>query len=298
MNLSNTKKRLLTAAICGFSLIFTPALPAFAASSSVPANYTQADLNRELTMAAAWMQNAAEYRELCYQAYNIALERVEHAVKEHKAGEKPLAIVLDADETVLDNGAFEAGLIGTSNAYSHANWTKWCEAAEAPAMPGATKFLQAVDKLDVQIFYVTNRDMKDQYESSAKNMKAVGFPQVDREHMLFKTDSSDKMGRFEAVMKKYHVVVFLGDNEGDLPLHSYGKGQKERNAIVDAHEKEFGRRFIALPNPEYGDWVPALLKDGKFGDYWKLSPAEKSKVRNEALRKWRPNENTESQTAQ
>ncbi|WP_303105127.1 5'-nucleotidase, lipoprotein e(P4) family [uncultured Mitsuokella sp.] len=285
MTFMSKKKSLLVAAALGISLITGAPQTTFAAEAQA---YTQQDLNAELTMAAAWMQNSAEYRELCYQAYNAALDQVVRAVAHHKAGDKPLAIVLDADETVLDNSAFEAGLIGTDNAYSNKNWDAWCAAAKATAMPGAAEFLQSVDKLGVDIFYVTNRSMKTQYDGSAKNMKAVGFPQIDREHMLFKTDTSNKQPRYDAVSQKYDVVVYLGDNAGDLPIGTYHKGQKERNALVDQHKAEFGHRFIALPNPTYGDWEPALKQDGKFGDYWKLTPEEKSKVRNEAMRKWQP----------
>ncbi len=277
------KKNLALAAVIGVS---------FFAAAPAPANaaYTQEDLNDELTMAAAWMQNSAEYRELCYQAYNIALERVEAAVANHKPGDKPLAIVLDADETVVGNSAFESGLIGTDRSYSTKEWTAWCQAAKAAAMPGATEYLQAVDKLGVAIFYVTNRSMEDQYEGTAKNMKEIGFPQVDAEHLLLKTDNSNKQPRFDKVLEKYDVVVFMGDNAGDLPLGTYKKNQEERNGLIDANKKDFGRRFIAFPNPTYGDWEPALLKTGEFGDYWKLSPEEKSKARKAALKMWRPSD--------
>ncbi len=283
MTFLKKKKALFLAAVIGISL-------SSVAPSPVSAAVTQQDLNNELSMAVSWMQNSAEYRELCYQAYNVALERVEAAVKAHKPGDKPLAIVLDADETVLDNSAFEAGLIGTDNAYSTPLWTEWCKAADAVAMPGAAEYLQAVDKLGVAIFYVTNRSMDSQYEGTAKNMKAIGFPQADAEHLLLKTDTSNKQPRFDKVMETYDVVVFMGDNAGDLPIGTYHKGQDERNAIIDAKKAEFGRRFIALPNPSYGDWEPALLKKGNFGDYWKLTPEEKSKVRQETMRTWRPSE--------
>lgn len=288
MKFLSKKKSLLIAAAMSVSFIAAPLTPSYA--SEAPQGYTQQDLNDEMIMAVAWMQNSAEYRELCYQAYNTALERVVHAVAHHKKGDKPLAIVLDADETVLDNSAFEAGLIGTGNSYSNATWDEWCAAAKAIAMPGAAEYLQAVDRLGVDIFYVTNRSMKTQYEGSAKNMKAIGFPQIDKKHMLLKTDASDKMPRFQQVMKDYDVVVFMGDNTGDMPIGSYHKSQAERNALVDEHQKDFGNRFIVLPNPTYGDWEPALAKEG---NYWKQSPAEKSETRRKSLRTWRPMKNAQ-----
>lgn len=284
MNFIKKANLFITAAL---SVSVLAGLPQTSWAAETP-TYTQENLNAELTMAAAWMQNSAEYRELCYQAYNTALDQVVRAVAHHNSEDKPLAIVLDADETVIDNSAFESGLIGTDNAYSSKNWNAWCAAAKATAMPGATEFLQSVDRLGVNIFYVTNRSMKTQYEGSAKNMKALGFPQVDHKHMLFKTDTSNKQPRYDTINKDYTVVVYLGDNAGDLPIGTYHKGQAERNAIVDAHKNEFGHHFIALPNPVYGDWEPALYKEGKFGDYWKLTPEEKSKVRNKSMKKWVP----------
>lgn len=286
MKFMSKKKNLLLAAALSFSFATAAPLTTYAAEAPVPA-YTQEDLNRELTMAVAWFQNSAEYRELCYQAYNAALDQVVKAVARHKSTDKPLAIVLDADETVLDNSAFEAGLIGTANAYSDKTWNEWCAAAQALAMPGATEYLQAVDKLGVEIFYVSNRSMETQFEGSAKNMKAIGFPQVDRKHMPFKTNNSNKQPRYDAIEKDYNVVVYMGDNAGDLPIGTYHKSQADRNALVDAHKGEFGHRFIALPNPTYGDWEPALVKDG---NYWKLTPAQKSEIRNKAMRKWTPSQ--------
>lgn len=281
------KKSLLIAAAMSVSFLAAPLTPSYAAEQTAQ-TYTQKDLNDEMIMAAAWMQNSAEYRELCYQAYNVALDQVVKAVAHHKKGDKPLAIVLDADETVLDNSAFEAGLIGTGNSYSSKTWKEWCDAGVARAMPGAAEYLQAVDKLGVEIFYASNRNVKDHLEGSMRNFKAIGFPQADRKHMIFKTDSSDKQIRFDQVMKDYDVVVFMGDNAGDLPIGTYHKGQEERNALVDQHKAEFGKRFIVFPNPTYGDWEPALKKDGKFGSYWGLTNEQKSEVRQKSLRTWRP----------
>ena len=274
------KKQLLVAAALCVSFVGAPL-----AQTPAEAAFNQEDLNDELMMAVGWMQNSAEYRELCYQAYNVALFQVKQAVAQHQQGDKPLAIVLDADETVLDNSAFEAGLIDTDSAYSTKTWTEWCAAGEALAMPGATDFLQAVDQLGVQIFYVTNRSMDTQYEGSARNMKELGFPQVDKEHMLFKTDTSNKQPRYDAIEKRYNVVAYLGDNTGDLPLGTYHKKQTQRNAIIDAHKSQFGLKYIALPNPSYGDWEPAQYTDGD-GNYWALSPKQKREARKKALRTW------------
>ncbi len=270
------KKKALLSAILGVSLL------ACVSSNAMAAPYTQKDLNEQGVMGLLWVQTSAEYRELCYQAYNAAMMQVDKAVANHKKGDKPLAIVLDADETVLNNSALQASYIGTNNSFNPKTWTKWVDAAQAKAMPGATKFLQGVAAKGVAIFYVSNRDEKKELAGTIKNMKALGFPDADAQHCLFKTDTGNKMGRFEQVAKKYDIVVFLGDNAGDMPLNTYHKSMEERNAIIDAHASLFGTKFIALPNPEYGDWEGSLAKG-----YWGMTPAQKDKVRKEHLYKWR-----------
>lgn len=282
MKFFSKKKTLLIAAVMGVSFLASPMTPTFAAEKTA---YTQEQLNDQMVMAAAWMQNSAEYRGLCYQAYNTALERVKAAVTNHQKGDKPLAIVLDADETVLDNTAFEVGYIGTNNEYNGKEWGEWCNAAEALAMPGAAEYLQAVDKLGVDIFYISNRSTS-QIPCTVENFKKVDFPQADEKHMIFQDTSGDKMSRFEEVMKEYDVVVFMGDKISDLPINSHHKSQSDRNALVDQHKDEFGKRFIVFPNPIYGDWEPALKQDGKFGSYWGLTAEEKSELRKNSLRTW------------
>ena len=277
-----SKNNLLLSAVLSLSVL--AAVPSLGwAAEAEP--YTQKDLNNEGIMAVLWQQTSAEYRELCYQAYNVALMEVEKAVAVHKTGDKPLAIVLDCDETVLDNSAFFAGNIGTEGCFSSKAWTAWVKAEKAKAMPGAAEYLQSVDKKGVQIFYVTNRRADIQYDGTAANMKKLGFPQVDREHLILKTDNFDKLSRFQAIAEKYDVVVYMGDNEGDMPFGTYGKDRQERNAIADAHKAEFGVKYIVLPNPIYGDWKGALAKN-----YYKLTPEQKAKVHQEELERWRSDE--------
>lgn len=286
MGLWKTQKKAFLAAAIGISLL-TGASAVYAAPPQTEAAYEQEDLNEQLVMALAWTQNAAEYRELCYQGYNCVNMEVDKAVANWKKGDKPLAIVMDCDETIIDNSACEAGYVGNNNAYGDDLWNKWCAAAKADAMPGAVECLQKVAKQGVEVFYVTNRKHATTYEGTAKNMKELGFPMVDKKHLLLKTDTSNKQVRFDQIAKNYHIVVFMGDNAGDLPIGTYHKSQKDRNAIVDQHKAEFGTRFVVFPNPQYGDWESALAEGGG-STYWKLSPKQKSDLRKKMLKTWKP----------
>lgn len=251
-------------------------------TTTATAPYTVKNLNDQTVMALDWMQNSAEYRELCYQAYNIAGMMVDKAVAGRKVGDKPLAIVADLDETLINNSAYDAGLVGRNAAYSSKTWTEWEQAALAKAMPGAASFLSSVASKGVEVFYVTNRDQAG-LSGTIENLKELGYPFADTTHVLVKTSTSDKQPRFDAITKDYNVVVYMGDNANDLPIGTYGKGQAARNAAVDQHKAEFGVKFIALPNPVYGDWEPALAKG-----YWGLSAKGKDEARKAALTRWVP----------
>ena len=136
-------------------------------------------------------------------------------------------------------------------------------------MPGAAEFLREVARRGVAIFYVSNRWSEVNYEPTIENLKALGFPSVDAEHVLLMEDRkmSDKQPRFDRITEDYDVVVYMGDNAGDLPLGTKGMNRAARNAAIDAAQEEFGTQYIVFPNPAYGSWVSALSKD-----YMTMSP--------------------------
>ena len=231
------------------------------------------------TMGLLWMRTSAEYRALAYQGYNVAMNAVKMAVTDPSHQRKPLAIVLDADETVVDNTKLMGESIANGNGRFDAPW--WRQAVhqgKSQAMPGAVEFLNEVHKQGVEIFYVSNRYAPVNYDATVQNFKALGFPSVDKDHVLLFEKDSDKQPRFDMIAKKYYVVVYMGDNAGDFPIGTKGKTLAERNAIIDAHKEDFGTTFVVFPNPAYGSWVSALAKG-----YQNLSPEEQKQVNNQYL---------------
>ncbi len=243
--------------------------------------YTGQDLNEQMVMALTWVQSSAEYRELCYQAFNLAEMLVDQAAT--KTHDKPLAVIADLDETLIDNSAYDAGLVGRDAAYSGKTWLLWELAAQARAVPGAVEFATKAAQKGVTFFYVTNRDQAG-LEGTLKNLQALGFPFADAQHVLVSAGSSNKQARFDQVTKDFDVVLYAGDNANDLPLGTYGKAMAERNALVDQAKAQFGTKFIVLPNPVYGDWEPAVVPSG----YWSLSPEAKSSARKGVFYSWTP----------
>lgn len=231
------------------------------------------------TMGLLWMRTSAEYRALAYQGYNVAMNAVKMAVTDPSHQRKPLAIVLDADETVVDNTKLMGESIANGNGRFDAPW--WRQAVhqgKSQAMPGAVEFLNEVHKQGVEIFYVSNRYAPVNLDVTIQNFKELGFPSVDKDHVLLFEKDSDKQPRFDMIAKKYYVVVYMGDNAGDFPIGTKGKTLVERNAIIDAHQKDFGTTFVVFPNPAYGSWVSALAKG-----YQNLSPEEQKQVNNQYL---------------
>lgn len=239
------------------------------------------ELSKQETFALLWMRSSAEYRALCYQGYNIAAAAVDDAIAKKKPGDKPLAIILDCDETVVDNTRSMAMSALRGNSYYDAPWWRaTCKSGQSKAMPGAVEFLKDVHKKGVEIFYVTGRAAKYSQKETTKNLQDLGFPTVDEKHLLMYTDNSDKQPRFDAVAAKYNVAIYMGDNIGDLPLFIKGKNLSERQTIIDKNKASFGTKFIMFPNPIYGSWVSALAKG-----YMKLPNAERAIVNRKILSK-------------
>jgi 5'-nucleotidase (lipoprotein e(P4) family) len=243
------------------------------------AAYTTRDLNEQLVMATLWMQTAAEYRALCYQTFALAKMNLDVFLSSY-SGAKPVAVIVDADETVIDNSDYEAFLIGKNFGYSSKTWTLWMAAAQARAIPGAGEFLNYAKGKGVEIFYVTNRKMVG-YEGTEKNLKALGFPYVDKKHLLLRTKSSDKQARRDLVANDYSIAFLMGDNLNDFLSVFAKKSVDERFAEVDKVKNEWGKRFIVLPNPTYGDWEGAV-----YNYNWGASAAEKDKMRKDNLKTW------------
>ena len=241
--------------------------------------YSTQDLNEQLVMATLWMQSSAEFKALSYQAFNVAAMNLDSFLNGY-TGSKPVAVIVDADETVIDNSAYEAWLIGQDFGYSSKTWTPWMEAAEARAMPGAKEFLNYAAAKGVEIFYVTNRKMVG-YDGTKKNLMELGFPNVDEKHLLLRIDSSDKQARRDIVAKDYEIALLMGDNLNDFTSDFAKKTVEQRFLETDKIQDQWGTKFIVLPNPTYGEWEGAVY-DGNWG----ASAAEKDEMRKSFLRKW------------
>ncbi|MCJ0741291.1 5'-nucleotidase, lipoprotein e(P4) family [Pedobacter montanisoli] len=230
---------------------------------------------RDWTNAVLWQQYSGEYRALAFQAYNFARLSLKEALWENQNG-KPNCVIVDADETIIDNSRFQGYEIQHGVSYVPADWTTWTSKAMADTVPGALSFLKFAASKNVETFYVTNRDEADR-KGTIENLKRLGFPFVDEEHIVLKDKTSDKEPRRQKIAEKYNILLLCGDNLSDFSNVFYREG-KDTKEQVDLHQKMFGTKFIVLPNPMYGDWEKLLYKEGKFTD------AEKAKQRLDKLK--------------
>jgi 5'-nucleotidase (lipoprotein e(P4) family) len=248
------------------------------ATCNADGDYTTKDLNEQLVMATLWVQTSAEFRALCYQAFNLAKMNLDAFLSTYD-GPKKVAISVDVDETLIDNSPYEAMLIGNNFGYSK-GWGDWEKAGLATAYPGAVEFLNYCRLRGVEVFYITNIKMK-YYEYASNTLKSLGFPFIDKKHLLFRTDTSNKQPRRDMVEKDYVIAVLLGDNLNDFLSIFSKKSIAARAAEADKLRGEWGKSFIVFPNPMYGDWVGTVYKGN-----WGASAAEKDQMAKESLKRW------------
>ncbi|MEA3447049.1 MAG: 5'-nucleotidase, lipoprotein e(P4) family [Bacteroidota bacterium] len=221
--------------------------------------------NEHLLMATAWYQKSAEQAACYYQAFNLATMALEKQLHTDSS-EKPNAIVLDIDETLLDNSPFQVKMIQTGKHYSHEFWKQWTDRAEAAALPGGIEFLTFAHNNSIDIFYISNR-MENELQSTITNMENLGFPETRSDHFLLKSTTSDKKERRKQITQNYDVLLYVGDNLGDFSNQWDNRGKDlGKNKMADMKDI-LGTEFIILPNPMYGGWVDALQEQSGIDDY-------------------------------
>ncbi|TSA35959.1 MAG: 5'-nucleotidase, lipoprotein e(P4) family [Porphyromonadaceae bacterium] len=211
--------------------------------------------------AVLWFQRSAEYRALCYQAYNLAeLRAKEYLVNPDM--EKQAAVIFDIDETLLDNSPSEALNIIDDKTYSQERWKVWSDLASAAAIPGSLDFCHFLARNDIQVIYVSNRQNTESM-ATLQNLQKWNFPYADRNHLYLKSDASSKEFRRNVIEKQYNVILLVGDNLSDFDLVFEDRSVNFGYKTVDSLRFELGKKFIILPNPMYGDWTKPLTGERK-----------------------------------
>ncbi|MDQ3556575.1 MAG: hypothetical protein M3409_07330, partial [Gemmatimonadota bacterium] len=207
---------------------------------------------RRLPNDVHWFRNSAEQRALFVQGYRVAGDQLRELARGAPRGS--WAVIVDADETVLDNSPYQVRRAELGLGFTIESWNEWVRERRATALPGSTEFLRQVREMGGRVAIVTNRD-EIVCPETRENLQSVG---VAADVVLCKPEGpSDKNPRFRAVeqgtaaagVPPLRVLMYVGDNIQDFP----GLTQEIRNAPPAATER-FGRNWIMLPNPMYGSW--------------------------------------------
>ncbi len=237
-------------------------------SSPGQAQSEQGTQSHEQLDAVLWVQHSAEYRAAAVQAFNQARTALEMALVDTTwtaaleqtgaFGNLPPAVILDVDETVLDNSPHQGRLILGDMVFNQASWDRWVKEESAAPVPGALQFCQYTARQGVTVFYVTNR--RDHLkEATRNNLRQAGFPlEEGRETLLTRGGNSDKGQRRATIAEQFRILLLVGDNTADFAPGFRGAGAKERAALTEHYTDWWGRRWIMLPNPMYGSWEEAL----------------------------------------
>lgn len=244
-------------------------------------NQIKEDRNNDYKLQAqVWTQNSAEYRALCYQAFNAAKINLDAIFFFEKKYDKPLAIIADVDETVLDNSPYDGKLILNNTSYNRESWVDWGNLEIAKAIPGSLDFLKYASEKNIEIFYISNR-YSEQLESTVNNLKKLGFPDAKKSNVLLRNDGRSKSERRKSVFKNYEVIMLIGDNLSDFNDEFEEKLSTERTKYTDDLSSDFGTKLIVLPNPNYGDWESNGIFEGKS-----LSDDQKDSIRKSKIKSY------------
>ena len=243
--------------------------------------------------ALAWVQTSIEFQSVTRTIYASATRRMAHVLEWHQLAVKgsdaderaaaaariaawnampiderannddgqPLAIILDADETVIDNSPYQARRFDLNSGYDRESWAAWVAEQRAAAIPGAVEFTRWAAANDIAVFYISNRGA-DGSAATVANLRALGFPHPENAERVLLLDDSrgfgrDKVSRRQLVDRDYRVIGVFGDNIGDF-ISGTSTDVAGRQRRLETYRDWWGDRWYALPNPMYGSWVDAL----------------------------------------
>lgn len=234
-----------------------------------------------ILMSTLWLQTATEAKTAREQAFDLAYLRLEQNNKLYTAShqelkQKTAAVVLDLDETVLDNSPYEARVIKNAGKFEMDSWSQWVEEAQADLIPGAEDFLQEAMNLGLEIYYISNRS-HERLGPTLKNMQAYKLPFADSAHVFLRKEDSDKSGRRAAVDSAHKIILIVGDQMGDFA---------EAEALEQIATDSLRQHFVLIPNPMYGSFT--RLSESEEAAFDTKLAAWREKLNSKNSQEWGP----------
>ena len=228
-------------------------------------------VTHERLQGALWIQTSAEYQMTTTQIYGLAKEKLDAALRdpswtaaleqEVDYSQLPPAVIVDVDETVLDNSAFQARLVRNDSDYQSDMWRQWVLESKARATPGALDFAKYASEKGVMIFYVTNRK-HDVENATMRNLQHLEFPlQGGEKQVLLRGEQEDwgpdKSSRRRYLAKVYRILLLVGDDLNDF-VSGAMTNPEQRIEVATKFRSYWGEKWILIPNPLYGSWEGAI----------------------------------------
>jgi acid phosphatase len=270
-----------------------------ACAAPAPRNAVQKPAANDNLNAVAWTQASIEHDLIYREVYRHAGEKLLAALADPQWDALPSedrgdvslqglapAVIVDIDETVLDNSPYQARLVRDDALYDKATWAAWCREQAAKPLPGALEFAQLATAHGVTVFYISNR-AQDLDAPTLANLRAVGFPVPDNQTVFLGLGAvvegctqvgSEKGCRRQQVARTHRVLLQLGDQLGDFVGIAQNTADGHRAALAP-YQDWIGERWFMLPNPTYGAWESAL-----FGNDRALAPANQRARKIRSLR--------------
>ena len=204
-------------------------------------------LNQQLPNDVRWVRESNEYQALCHQIYGFALEKLNKYNIRNETVDSNYAVIMDLDETVLDNSQYQVELNENNKSFTIESWAKWVEREEAQLVPGAFNYIQSLRKKNLQIIFISNR-MDERVKSTKNNLKKLGIFSNGDIFLLRKDKSDTKTVRRQEIVsstgrmknyKQFNIIQYLGDAMGDFE---------------SSNNNRFGIDQFIFPNPMYGKW--------------------------------------------
>ena len=263
--------------------------------SSGTAQAQDASPPNDMLLATLWTQRSVEYKGNALTVFALARIRLDEALADKSWTAAPVeqkgdyqalppAVILDVDETLIDNSRYQVWMLKNNQTFSTKTWNQFCAAQVSTAIPGAVEFTKYADSKGVKVFYITNRGAETE-KDTRENMAKLGFPMGGNVNTFLMQNGKPEWGsakgtRRAVITKDYRVLLNIGDNFGDFD-DRYRTSEAERLKAFDSDMAYWGRQWLMIANPTYGSFDTA-----PFGHDFKKSREEQRKAKWDLLETW------------
>lgn len=250
----------------------------FAALFMIGCNQPQENTSNNSLYSTLWAQHSAEYEALTIQIYNNAERMLSIALKDNQWTASldqgtnyeslPPAIIMDLDETAIDNSFYQARNILDKTSFEYDTWNSWVREQQAGAIEGAVSFANKANEMGIAIFYITNR-LAEVEPETIENLLELGFPVEDGRVMSNGGQPDwnyDKIERRKVVSEDYRVLMMIGKDLYDF-VAAGDYSAEERRELVHEHSDKWSVKWFILPNAVYGSWEQALYTGDEETEY-------------------------------